>query len=162
MAIPAYMWIKDDQGNEIEGSVAVNGREGSIEVLGFEHELRIPTDGDTGALTGTRKHEPFRFLKAYDCATPYLYKACSNGQTLKELKLSWFKIDDSGTEKEYFRHTLENVKVTSVKPVMHNVKDLEKEKYPHLEEVCVRYSGITWTYVDGNIEFSDSWSEGRS
>lgn len=161
MAIPAYMWIKDDQGNSVDGSVNIAAREGSIEVLGFDHELRIPTDNDTGALTGTRKHEPFVFLKAFDAATPYLYKACSNGQTLKELTLRWYRIDDTGTEKEYFRHTLHDVKVTSVKPVMHNVKDIDKERYPHLEEVALRYARITWTYVDGNIEFADSWSEGR-
>jgi type VI secretion system secreted protein Hcp len=161
MAIPAYMWIKDDQGNTVDGSVTVSDREGSIEVLGFDHELRIPTDSDTGALTGTRKHEPFVFLKAFDAATPYLYKACSNGQTLKELTLRWFRIDDTGTEKEYFRHTLSDVKITSVKPVMHNVKDLDKERFPHLEEVAVRYGRITWTYTDGNIEFTDSWTDGR-
>jgi len=56
MAIPAYMWITDDQGNEISGSVNVAGREGSVEVLAFDHELRIPTDADSGELTGTRKH----------------------------------------------------------------------------------------------------------
>ena len=161
MAIPAYMWLKDDQGNDVQGSVSVSGREGSIEVLAFEHQLRIPTDGDTGELTGTRKHEPFVITKAYDAATPYLYKACSNGQTLQSLVLSWFKIDETGTEVEYFRHTLEGVKVTSVKPVMANVKDLEKERYPHLEEVAIRYQKVTWTYLDGNIEFSDSWVEGR-
>ena len=125
-------------------------------MLHFDHELRIPTDGDTGALTGTRKHEPFVFTKGFDSASPYLYKACSNGQTLKELVLRWYRIDDTGTEKEYFRHTLKDVKITSVKPVMHNVKDIDKESYPHLEEVSARYASITWTFVDGNIEFSDS------
>lgn len=64
MAIPAYMWIKDDQGNQIEGPITVQGREQSVEVLGFDHELRIPTDNDTGALTGTRKHEPFKDRKS--------------------------------------------------------------------------------------------------
>jgi type VI secretion system secreted protein Hcp len=44
---------------------------------------------------------------------------------------------------------------------MHNVKDLDKERYPHLEEVAMRYSKITWTFKDGNIEFTDSWTEGR-
>jgi len=161
MAIPAYMWIVDDQGNEIQGPVSIANREGSIEVLHFDHELRIPTDSDTGALTGTRKHEPFVITKAFDNASPYLYKACSNGQTLRKLELRWFKIDDSGTEQEYFRHTLEDVKVTSIKPKMHNVKDLDKERYPHLEVVSARYAKITWTYLDGNISFADSWSEGR-
>ncbi len=161
MAIPAYMWLTDDQGNEVHGSVTVTGREGTIEVLAFEHELRIPTDGDTGELTGTRKHEPFVITKSYDAASPYLYKACSTGQTLQKLVLSWFKIDETGTEVEYFRHTLEGVKVTSVGPRMENVKDSDKERYPHLEQVAIRYQKITWTYLDGNIEFSDSWAEGR-
>ncbi|MEJ6476288.1 Hcp family type VI secretion system effector [Pseudoalteromonas piscicida] len=161
MAIPAYMWLKDDQGNDVKGSVTVAEREGSIEILHFDHELRIPTDNDTGELTGTRKHEPFVITKAVDAATPYLYKACSNGQTLKQLELKWYRIDDTGTEREYFRHTLEDVKITSISPTMHNVKDLDKERYPHLETVHMRYKRITWTYLDGNIEFSDSWTEGR-
>ena len=75
MAIPGYMTILDDQGSAIEGPVKVAGREGTVEILGFDHELRIPTDSDTGSLTGTRKHEPFVFLKAFDNATPYLYKS---------------------------------------------------------------------------------------
>lgn len=161
MAIPAYMWLKDDQGNEIQGSVTVSGREGTIEVLAFEHELRIPTDDDTGELTGTRKHEPFVITKAFDAASPYLYKACSTGQTLQSLVLSWYKIDETGTEVEYFRHSLEGVKITSVAPKMENVKDSDKERYPHLEEVSIRYQRISWTFLDGNIEFSDSWVEGR-
>ncbi len=161
MAIPGYMTIFDDQGSKVDGPVNVSGREGTIEILGFDHELRIPTDNDTGALTGTRKHEPFIFTKSFDNATPYLYKACSNGQTLKKIELKWYRINDTGTEEEYFRHTLEDVKVTSVKPTMHNVKDLDKERYPHLEEVSCRYAKVTWAYTDGNISFSDSWTEGR-
>ena len=161
MAIPAYMWITDDTGNQITGSVTIADREGSVEVLAFEHELRIPTDQDTGMLTGTRKHEAFSFTKAYDSATPYLYKACSNGQTLREIRLSWYTIDDTGTEREYFRHVLEDVKITSVRPVMHNVKETDKERFPHLENIKCRYGRITWTYIDGTIAFSDSWNEGR-
>ncbi len=36
MAIPAYLWLKDDGGAKITGSVDVQHREGSIEVLGFD------------------------------------------------------------------------------------------------------------------------------
>ena len=161
MPIPAYMSLRDDQGAPVEGPVQISGRRHTVEVLQFDHEIRIPTDSDTGALTGTRKHEPLRFTKTFDKVSPYLYKACSNGQTLKEVVIHWYRIDDSGTEREYFRHRLEDVKVTSVKPVMHNVKDLDKERYPHLEQVALRYGRITWTYVDGNIEFQDSWVENR-
>ena len=57
MPIPAYLWIKDETGADIKGSVDVAGREGSVEVIEFRHEVRITTDPDTGRLTGTRKHE---------------------------------------------------------------------------------------------------------
>ncbi|VTP69036.1 Uncharacterised protein [Leclercia adecarboxylata] len=34
MAIPVYLWLKDDGGADIKGSVDVKDREGSIEVVG--------------------------------------------------------------------------------------------------------------------------------
>ncbi len=61
MAIPAYLWLKDDGGTEVKGSVDVHNREGSIEVLSFTHGLHIPTDCSTGKLTGTRIHGAFTF-----------------------------------------------------------------------------------------------------
>lgn len=43
MAIPAYLWLKDDGGADIKGSVDVQGREGSIEVVALDHDVYIPT-----------------------------------------------------------------------------------------------------------------------
>jgi len=161
MPIPAYMWMKDDAGNVVKGSVDVAGREDSVEVYEFEHEVRIPTDSDTGKLTGTRKHEAIRLVKAFDAASPYLYKAVCQGQTYKEVMIKWYRIDDTGTETEYFNHKLEGVKICGVRPLMYNVKDPSKERYVHLEEVKMRYQKITWTYTDGNLQASDSWKEER-
>lgn len=161
MAIPAYLFLKDDGGADIKGSVTVQGREGSIEVVEFEHRLYIPTDNNTGKLTGTRVHAPLVFVKEVDSSSPYLYKAVSTGQNLKSAEIKWYRIDDAGQEVEYFNTKMENVKIVSVKPVMHNIKDVSKERYGHLEEVEIRYEKITWTYKDGNIIHSDSWNEGR-
>lgn len=162
MPTPAYLWIKDETGADVKGSVDVKGREGSIEVLEFHHEVRIPTDPDTGRLTGTRKHESLTFVKAYDASSPYMYKAVCEGQTFNEVEFKWYQIDDTGSEKQYFAHKLEGVKVCSVKPIMYNVKDPAKERYVHLEEVSMRYRKITWTYLDGNLQASDAWAEGRT
>lgn len=51
MPIPAYMWLKDDGGADIKGSVDVQGREGSIEIVGFSHGLNIPVDSANGKET---------------------------------------------------------------------------------------------------------------
>lgn len=63
MAIPAYLFLKDDGGADIKGSVDVRDREGSIEILSFGHGLHIPTDSRTGKLTGTRQHAPLTFKR---------------------------------------------------------------------------------------------------
>lgn len=41
MAIPPYLWLKDDGGADIKGSVDIQDREGSIEVLSFMHNIRL-------------------------------------------------------------------------------------------------------------------------
>ncbi|EHP40168.1 hypothetical protein OR16_27212 [Cupriavidus basilensis OR16] len=159
MAIPAYMWIKDDGGADIKGSVTVSGREGSVEVVAFDHAVSIPTDSNTGKLTGTRVHKPVVFTKETDASTPYLYKAVTSGQTLKSVEIKWYKIDDAGKEKEYFNTKLENVKVVGVTPKMLDIKNPAFEKHNHLEDIELRYEKITWSYKDGNIIHADSWNE---
>ncbi|WP_025601485.1 Hcp family type VI secretion system effector [Burkholderia sp. WSM2230] len=159
MAIPAYMWIKDDGGADIKGSVTVQGREGSVEVVALQHGVSIPTDSNTGKLTGTRVHLPITFTKETDASSPYLYKAVTSGQTLKSVEIKWYKIDDAGKEKEYFNTKLDNVKVVAVNPKMHDIKNPEFEKHNHLEDVQLRYEKITWSYKDGNIIHTDTWNE---
>lgn len=159
MAIPAYLWLKDDGGALIKGAVDVQDREFSIEVLGFGHGLFLPTDNMTGKITGPRVHSALNFEKEFDYSSPYLYKAVARGQTLQSAEFKWYRINDAGQETEYFNMLLEGVKVVSVCPMMHNCKDVHSEKHNHLEAISLRYDKITWKHCDGNIIFSDSWNE---
>jgi type VI secretion system secreted protein Hcp len=60
--------------------------------------------------------------KEFDAASPYLYKAVANGQTLQSAELRWYRINDAGQEEEYFSMLLEGVKVTGVNPGMPNTR----------------------------------------
>ncbi|KDB07300.1 type VI secretion system effector, Hcp1 family [Burkholderia sp. lig30] len=122
MPIPAYMWLKDDGGAEIKGSVTVQGREGSIEVIGFSHGLNLPVDSSSGKVTGTRSHAPMSIEKEFDASNPYLYKAVAKGQTLQSAELKWYRINDAGQEQVYFIMLLENVKIAGINPGMANAK----------------------------------------
>ena len=159
MAIPAYLWLKDDGGVDIKGSVDVQDREGSIEILAFGHGLFVPTDSNTGKITGTRLHSPLTFEKEFDSSSPYFYKAAATGQTLKSAEFKWYKINNAGQEVEYFNMLLENVRVVSVNPVMHNFKEPALQIHNHNEGIQLRYEKITWKYCDGNVQFADSWNE---
>ncbi|ORM66313.1 hypothetical protein HA45_01080 [Pantoea rodasii] len=55
MPIPPYMWLKYDGGADIRGSVDVQDREGSIEIIGMSHGINLPVDGSNGRINGTRQ-----------------------------------------------------------------------------------------------------------
>lgn len=160
MAVPVHLWIKDDGGAVIRGGSDVHNREGSIELRGIHHNLSIPTDNNTGKLTGTRQHAPFQFEKEIDSASPYLYKAVATGQTLRSCELKWYRISDAGQEEEYFNILMEGVKVISISPIMHDTRGCLGTG--HMESVALRYAKVTWRYVDGNIQFTDAWNERQS
>ncbi|MCE9993518.1 Hcp family type VI secretion system effector [Enterobacter asburiae] len=157
MAIPAYLWLRDDGSSLIKGSVDVHNREGSIEVTSFSHNLYIPTDGNTGKLTGTRVHGALMFEKEFDSSSPYLFKAVATGQTLQSAEFKWYRINDAGQEVEYYNMLLEGVKIVSVTPMMHDIKTVTN--VGHLEQIQLRYAKITWQYLDGNIRYTDAWNE---
>lgn len=81
----------------------------------------------------------------------------SHRQTLKSAELKWYRINDAGQEEEYFNILLENVKVISVSPMMHDTRGCPGTG--HLESVDLRYEKITWKYLDGNVQYTDAWNE---
>ncbi len=153
MAIPAYMKI-----DGIPGSVAVSGREDTIEVLEFDHKIYLPIDKDDGSITGTRKHGAITLHKAFDKSSAELYKKVCKGEDIKEIVINWYEITPQGTEEVYFVHTLNNCKISSMRSYMHNVKDPTKETFVHQEELCIRYEKITWLFKEGNHQHTDLWN----
>lgn len=157
MAIPVHLFLTDDGGAVIRGYSDVRDREGSIELRGLHHNLSIPTDSSTGKVTGTRQHSPFQFTKELDSASPYLFKAAATGQTLKSAEFRFYHINDAGQEVEYYRITLEGVKVISVSPIMHDTRGCPGTG--HMEDVALNYEKITHLYKDGNLLAHDAWNE---
>ena len=156
MPLPAYMDI-----NGIQGSCEVQGRTGNVEVVGFNHQVHMPTDRKDGSATGTRVHSDLVITKNYDKASPTLYQYLCNGKVIPSATLKWYKIDDQGVEKEYFNHILQDARITAIRPYMPDVDNPANEQYKHMEEVSFRYEKITWKFLEGNVEFQDSWKEGR-
>jgi type VI secretion system secreted protein Hcp len=154
MPSPSYAWLKIN-GTEIPGGVSVAGREGSIEVIKFDHDVRVPTQHE-GRAAGKRQHDPITLVKIFDPSSPSLYQALGQQQTI-ELRIDWYRIDDTGTEGIYFTHHITGGRVVGMRAFMPNIKDAATEKYTHHEEVKITYSSITWTNVEGSQEYTDDW-----
>lgn len=54
MPIPPYLWLKDDGDADIKGSVDLQDRVDSIEIIGMSHGINLPVDNANGKITGTR------------------------------------------------------------------------------------------------------------
>jgi len=155
MSIPAYLWLTDENGSPIVGGSLVAGREGAIELQSVTHNIWIPTDGNTGRLTGTRVHAPITVQKEFDQTTPLLYRALSQGRILQSATLKMYHILDAGLEGEYFNVILEKVKLVAITPHLFP----SGMTSTHLEEIQMRYEAITWKHCNGNIIYTDSWNE---
>ncbi|WP_115193630.1 Hcp family type VI secretion system effector [Raoultella terrigena] len=155
MSNPAYLWFIDENGSPIVGGSMVLGREGSIEVKSLSHHLTIPTDRNTGKLTGTRIHTLILIQQEFDRTTPLLARAICRGVTLKSAEIKMYRTNEAGFEVEYFNMLLENVKVTGFTPGLHP----GVASGTHLENIEMRYETIQWKYTDGNIIFKDGWNE---
>ncbi len=161
MPTPAYMYVKGQVSGDIKGSVKVKGREDSIEILALGHEVRMPTDPQTGRLSGVRRHEPLVITKAKDKASPLLMAAACNGELLTEITINWYEIKPDGKEAIWFKHTLKNAQITGIRDILPNVKDPAVQALTHMEEVAFRYGDITWEVVDGGIMYTDNWEQSR-
>lgn len=159
MAIPVYLWLEDDAGRRIKGSVDVKDREGSIEVIEFMHSIEQPIDKHSGKITSKRISSTYAFMKEIDSSSSYLYKALSTGQTLTRAEFIFYRINYNGLEEAYFKTTLENARVVQIEPLMFDIKLLQNERYTYCEYVDLTYEKITWHYIDGNIIHSDTWKE---
>jgi len=162
MAIPIYLWLYEKEGRLLKGSVEVTGREGSIELIGMQHDLFLPTENTIVAATGVRQHEAYTFEKVIDSSSPLLYKALTTGTTLAKAVFKFYRINYNGQEEEYFITKLENVKVCHVVSVMFDTKDPDFEKYSHIEHVGLCYEKIECHYKDGNIKHADSWKDRKT
>lgn len=123
----------------------------------MQHGVVIPADPLTGKVTGSHQDCSFNFTKEIDSSSPYLFKAVATVQALKSAEFQFYRINYSGQEEIYYTITLENVKVVSHNPVMHDTRNVTGTG--HMEDVSLSYEKIIHLYKDGHILNSDAWNE---
>jgi type VI secretion system secreted protein Hcp len=98
MAIPAHMTAEGTDQGKIDGSCDLKGREDTILVQQFDHEVYIPSDPQSGLPTGIAVHKRLTICKYFDKASPKLYKALARGERLKTVEIKWYRINPGGKQ----------------------------------------------------------------
>jgi type VI secretion system secreted protein Hcp len=106
-------------------------------------------------LTGRRQYEPVVITKAIDRASVLLLKALTNNEVC-ECEFRFFRTG-AGGDQHIYTVTLGNAYVSSIRQrVLEEDAAKGAAPAPVIEEASFGFDTITWTWVDGGIENSDS------
>lgn len=108
-----------------------------------------------------RKHDPMTIVKQIDKMSVPLMKCLTCGTFLQKVEIRWYHFDKKNNE-EYFRMTLEHVRLEKIRYLIPDVKATEFERYGHLEELQLVFQKITWLYPKGYLTYTDIWNEAYS
>lgn len=157
MALNAYLRLTGDMQGEIKGSVTQAGREDSILIVGFHHEVESPMDTSSGHTTGKRQHKPLVVTKEIDRATPLLMNALINNENISDFALRFWRPSKTGKEVQYYTVQLQNARISNIRQEMLNNQYPENMQHPVREQIAFVYQKIIWTYEDGGITAEDDW-----
>ncbi|MCL1123467.1 type VI secretion system tube protein TssD [Shewanella surugensis] len=152
MALTSYCAIGDIKG----GCTQAGDKLDKVLVYSYEHNLEIPSDANTGAAIGSKKHKPYKIVKAVDKATSDVFTLWKSGKQVT-VTHDLYRINASGVEEKYFTTTLENAIVVGIKNHTPDTFADTSDKFQDMEEVTFTYSKITKLYIEGNLEAQDGW-----
>lgn len=171
MATPAYLTIEGQKQGLISsgaftmesvGNIYQEGHEDEILVQAFDHQVSIPTDVQSGTTSGPRRHGALTITKVFDKASPLIYQALCNGETLTTCEIKWYRTNYDGHEEHYYTTKIVDAKIVNVKSYMHNCQDPSMASFTHLESVSFSYRKIEWTHEVSGTSGDDDWRTPRT
>ena len=160
MARSAYLSLSGQHQGEIEGSVTQKGREKSILVHAFDHEIVSPRDPISGLATGKRQHKPIKIVKEIDKSSPRLYQALVTNENLIHWVLKFWEVEpgSAGLERQVYTITLTNASIASICEYMVDNDRATTAALPLHEAITFTYQKIQWEWNEGAIIAQDDWS----
>lgn len=110
-----YMRLSIDGVGEIKGDVAEAGREGAIEIWGWDHKIDSPRDAASAQATGRRTYEPIVIRKRIDKSSPILARAFKEKLTITSLILELPDPSAAASEEQYYTIQLVNANISSIR-----------------------------------------------
>lgn len=157
MALNSYMRLTGETQGEVKGSVTEAGREDSMEIFGWSHEVISPRDAASGLPTGKRQHKPISVTKPVDKASPILMNILTNNENITEWRLDAWRPARSGKEFQYYTIELVNASIAGIRQEQLNNQYPENMKHEVREHIIFTYDKIIWTWHDGGITAEDDW-----
>jgi type VI secretion system secreted protein Hcp len=157
MAETVHLFLKSN-GKDIKGDSTQTslGRDGSIECLYFDHSVDTAREASSGIATGRRTYQPLVIRKRIDKASPLIAKSMVNNEVIDGV-FQFFRPDPAGTgtTQQFYTIEIHKGRIGGLKQNVVNTTDAE---HP-LEEVSFTFAEIKWTWMDGGVSHTDTWSQ---
>ena len=150
MAPNAYLRLKGAKHGDVAGSVTQRGRESSIMVIAFNHEVSAPP-------TQKPQHTPVIITKELDKSSPVLMDMLLANEIITGWELRFWRPARSGQEEQYYTIQLKNATIIDIRQEMLNNKVPENGPYAPWEHVAFRYEKITWTWEPDHLVAEGYW-----
>lgn len=154
------IYIKFEGASELQGDSTDTKHANEIEASTFSHTVFQPKSSSASSAGGhtaeRTEHGEMLFTKDIDKATSKLLRACSAGTVYPKATITMYRAlgglnstQTSQSRVQYFTIVLENVVVSSVST------SIGAGELPS-ETLGLKYSKITWTYIQHKIDGSQS------
>jgi len=141
-----------------KGGSPRKGWEDCSECFGFDYEVNAPFDANHGQYSGKRRHQPVTIRKEVDKASPLYLTALCNNETMKTIKIDFFRPSKDGKETNYYSIVLTNAAVVGVRTfTAQDSTHSEGRDTFDQEEIKFAFQKIDVTFNDGGISMSDDW-----
>ncbi len=163
MAETVHLYLKAS-GQDIKGESTQTslGREGSIECVFYSQSIRTAREAGSGMATGRRQYEPILIRKRIDKASPLLFKALAENQTIDAV-FKFFRPSPTGdgTTQQFYTVTIKKGRIASYKNYVPDTIEPASSSDPPLEEIEFVFHTISMTYTDGGVTHEDTWDAAR-
>jgi type VI secretion system secreted protein Hcp len=132
-----------------KGDSPQKNRADQIVVLGYQFEVDSPRDASSGQATGKRQYKPIVVTHELDGASPQFVKAAAINELLSSVVIDFFRVDKTGKEVNFYRVTLTNGGVASVKQYSSGATVLEDDS--------LAFQTITQEDLIAKTTFTDNW-----
>lgn len=160
-----HVWIEGENQGTIEGESTILSLDREYSIMGFQysHSLYVVTDPTSGMPMSKGIHTPVTIVIIADKSLPLLHKAFGEGEKLITVYMRFYRPNPvgDGTTQHYFTVLLENAHINSLITFQQNTYNPDSFLPFMGIEVSFVYEKITWTWEDGGIEYTDTWTERR-
>lgn len=155
MALPAYMRFTYNN-NELESDFTRCGEHNLFEILEYTHELGGKEQHNfSDTIEWVNYHTPVIATMVVNKYLPLFYELLckSDSKYFDMIEMFWTRItQESHSEEVYLKHTLEPVKIRSIRLWLPNIKNTAKEHQILSAKIDFRYKFLSLLYPDGYLQ----------